>query len=314
MQSFKINQLLEPIEGEIWVPINGSGIESVDGYFISTEGRVAKLHVGLDPYNFETIPYMLSAGFYKGASGLLVEIIKGIGIRKRAMITTLFFDNFLGPDYFLSKKSTKVVPIISENVKVPIYLKDPTNVHIKDFMKYSQALFFQKDIMNENYYKQDDTFKIFPYALNNPHAGLCNAHNILLQGGLKKCPPQGSEYVDGSGITWRSIITSNVSDAEGYWISTLGNIVQFPGFFGSPVTNDKGVLIGVNCLQVYPESNKLIGNRGPVVALKSSSGFLTHHYIRDLVYKTFIDPTNNRLVNCVIKEPFDCQLNHLTIL
>lgn len=283
-KQFKAGEILVPRPNEVWAPINIPEVPATCGFFISTEGRVAKLHVAPNPYNQTIWVALFSIPIYRGnKQSPLVEFplqdANGTSFRRRMTLLKLFVKTFLGENFLQAE--------VLANRK---FLRDPDDISLKTLGGPNmQYLYRRYKILDAETWliNANGKYKIWPTVLGDASEPISGVHQKLLNRSAVFCDPAGKEYIDGCGLTWRPIIGNGVSEIDSYWISATGIVVQFPGVLDGP-DDVSGVPVqpGVNCKLIQPCGKDLAS-----VMLKNSSGDYVNRSIRRLVYNIFIDPT-----------------------
>lgn len=294
--------VLQPIPGEVWVPIDFELIKPTDGYFISTMGRVAKLHAGPNPYSGEAWVVMLGATIVQGEAGLVVQFDHrrdGIRYKKRYMLTPLFARCFIGSEFEeVIKEFCKKVPKDSA----------PNISYLGNIPK--RTLIRKENILDEAFWpaNPDRPYNIWPYPLGEPTAEICEAHRKYRDQKSLFCNPIRGEFRDATGLVWRPIILQDVSEVSSYWISATGVIVQYPESMSGPNSmTDTAVQVGVNCKMVSP-----LQSANGVLYLKNTQGTYSLKSLKKLVYNIFIDPEYDGQIQTVLpRESAFCGTNVL---
>lgn len=303
MSISKVGQraILDPIKDEIWIPVNYEIIKPEDGYFISTLGRVAKLHVGPNPYGGDPWVAMLGAMVVRGSAGLVVQFdLKRTGVSrvKKYMLTPLFASCFLGSRFeAIIKEFCKNVP------------KDCTP-NLTYFNALPKSVLFKKEnILDEAFWHAStDKYHIWPHVLGELNTPVSPAHLKYRNGNRLFCNAPRGEFQEANELVWRPIILPDVSELESYWISATGTVVQFAEAMSGPNSmEDIAVQVGVTCKMISP-----LQSANGVIFLKNTQGSYSLKSLRKLVYNVFIDPDYDGKVQTVLpKENAFCGTNVL---
>lgn len=291
--TLKAGIILEPIKRETWVPVNYLTVTADKGFFISTEGRVAKLHLGPHPYSGAPKATMLSVGIYDSASGPIV-VFKD-GSEKRITLKKLFINAFLGKSFidnpFITKK----------------YFSSPetTKINLNAMRGASPTFLYNRyRIMDEDYWYANyvGELRVWPVVLGDPVVRISKMHRAYIRKEIDFCPSYYGEFIDSTGLFWRQLTARDIAVEENYWISAVGIIIQaYPGVDIS----SEGIQLGVNC-KLIPE--RVIGG-SLAVQLKNISGKLANRSPRKLTYNTFVEPEYQGRIG--ILEPVGCHPTHL---
>lgn len=294
--------ILQPIPGEVWVPIEFDLIKPEDGYFISTLGRVAKLHVGPNPYGGVPWVAMLGVMIIQGNSGLVAqfEIRKnGAQCKKRYMLTPLFASCFIGNRFveIVREFSRSVPKDMAPNIS--FLGRVPNSILIK-----------KENILDEAFWPENSErpYNIWPYVLSDPSVPISEAHKKYRDQKSLFCTAPRGEFIEANDLVWRPIILPDVSELESYWISATGIVVQYPNAMSGPNSmKDKAVRVGVDCKMISP-----LQSANGVLYLKNTQGTYSLKSLRKLVYNVFIDPDYSGKVQTVLtKESAFCGTNVL---
>ncbi|MGL5188060.1 MAG: hypothetical protein ACRC7S_00215 [Cetobacterium sp.] len=291
----KINVTYSPREHEVWIPVDMEGVDATEGYFISSEGRVARLHIAPNPYTQAPWIALIPVEPLKGAGGWLVEFTLESGSKKRAMLSTIFIRCFLGEGFLQDTRSF---------LKSDVHLQ-PSEINLRNFGSNSKLELHRRyNIMDEEYWVLNRScgFKIWAEVLGYPTRPIALSHRQLNARACCFYPTSMEEFTDPSGVTWRPIIDekSNITELECYWISSLGVVVQFSEDIGGPSELlGVPVHIGINCTQlgVRPMGS----GESNYVVLRNAGGDLLNKSLRKLVYNVFIDPHYDGKVTTIHK-------------
>ena len=294
--------VMQPIPGEVWVPVDFDVIKPTEGYFISTMGRVAKLHAGPNPYSGEPWVAMLGATIVQGIAGLVVQFEyrkNGIKQKKRYMLTPVFAKCFIG---------TRFEEIVKEFCKRVPKDSAPNISYLENAPK--GVLVRKENILDPAYWPENPErpYNIWPYPLGDPTADISEEHKKYRDQKSLFCTPVRGEFRDATGLVWRPVILPDVSELESYWISATGVIVQYPGPMSGPNSaTDNAVQIGVNCKMISP-----LQSANGVLYLKNTQGAYSLKSLRKLVYNIFVDPDYEGQIQTVLpKESAFCGTNVL---
>lgn len=304
MGSSKVGQraVLQPIPQEVWVPIDFELIKPEDGYFISTHGRVAKLHVGPNPYGGAPWAAMIGVMVLQGNSGMVAqfEIRKdGVLYKKRYMLTPLFAHCFIGDRFveivreFCKKVPKDTVPDVQFLGKIP----NSTLIKKEGIL---DAISWSKD--------PEKPYNIWNHVLGDPGATVSEAHLKYRDCKTLFCPARKGEFIEANGLVWRPVVLEDVSEIESYWISATGIVVQYPNAMSGPNSmKADAVRVGVDCKMISP-----LQSANGVLYLKNTQGTYSLKSLRKLVYNVFIDPEYDGKVQTVLtKESAFCGTNVL---
>lgn len=291
--TLKAGKVLKPIKDETWVPIHFDTVPADRGFFISTEGRVAKLHVGPHPYSGTSKAIMLSVGIYDTASGPIV-VFKD-GPEKRALLKKLFINAFLG-------KSFMENPFITKK-----YFSNPatTKINIRALRGTSEAFLYNRyRILDNDYWYANyvGELRVWPVVLGDVTARISRMHIKYIRKEVNFCPTSYDEFIDGTGLFWRPLVARDIAEEENYWISAVGTIVKV-----YPEINvmSAGIQLGINC-KLVPE--KKIGG-STAVQLVSVTNRIVNRSPRKLVFNTFVEPEYSGRVG--ILDSVGCHPTHL---
>lgn len=303
----KLGTSYPPREHEIWIPVHMDDVPATEGYFISTEGRVAKMHVGPNPYNQSPWIALLPMVPLKGTGGPVIEFTLSSGVRKRAMLVTVFVTCFLGEGFL-------------DDIKSDLRGKDKNNdsfITLKNLGVASKMAFHRRyNIADPEYWVLNRYcgYKIWPSVLGYRNKPISEVHKRVLARENLCCPPKIEEFVDALGVSWRPYISeeSYITEMEGYWISSLGTVVQFnDGLDGPSELTGTTVQIGINCMQLAERP----AGRGTstFMTLKNCAGDTVNKSLRKMVYQTFIDPHYNGTVLSIHKNEGGNGINLLVV-
>jgi hypothetical protein len=288
--------IVESYSDEIWAPVHCPECPSVEGIFISTLGRMAKMYVGPSPYSGKGAATFISirteTNVKKSGRDIVAIVPIGSGTRKISL-TNIYRNAFI-----ISTHMRDRIPSVQQVERIGLEEMTPAGI----IPIYQQYGILDSSMWNN----RNDTskHKILSSVPGRPIEPLSEPHEKLITGAGAFCETFDGQYVDASGLFWRPIVMDDISPLAGYWISAVGDVVKLDTPLNHP-SSKYPIQRDVNCRLIHPQTSK-----GCNVGLKKSDGVYRSYSTRRLVYQIFIDPMHRGVIKCIFKK-YESSATHL---